>query len=224
MSWTVDDVMTRDPVAVAPDTPFKEIATLLADRHIGSVPVVDAARRPVGLVTEEDLTLKAEPKPAGPYPLEGRSHRLAREKAAAEVAEELMRPPLRLLTPEASISEAARLLHREQAHALLVVDAAGALVGIVTRADILKVFLRSDRELETDVRHEAEHLRKIFPQDSVAVAVEDGVVRLTGKTWMRSACERLAAYAAGVPGVVAVENHLEYTVDDYLLDLAGIYR
>lgn len=224
MSWTVADVMTRDPIAVKPATPFKEIAALLTKHRIGSVPVVDSKRRPIGLVTEEDLALKAEPKPSGPYPLEGRSHRRTREKAAAELAEQLMGPALRLLTPKASVSEAARLLHREQVHALLVVDEYGVLIGIVTRADVLKVFLRSDDEIGAEIQREAEHLREIFADDDVRVTVRDGVVSLDGKTWVRSACNRLAAHAAGVPGVVAVENHLEYAVDDYLVDLAGIYR
>jgi CBS domain-containing protein len=224
MSWTVADVMTRDPFAVKADTHFKEIAALLAKHRIGSVPVVDAKRRPIGLVTEEDLALKAEPRASGPYPLEGREHRVAREKAAAEVAEELMRPPVRLLSPDASVSEAARALHREQVHALLVVDEYGSLVGIFTRADVLKLFLRTDDEIGGDIRREAEHLRQLFPDDKVTVTVRDGVVGLEGKMWVRSACNRLAAHAAGVPGVVAVENHLEYAVDDYLVDLAGIYR
>lgn len=224
MSWTVADVMTRDPFAVKPATPFKEIAALLTKHRIGSVPVIDSMRRPLGLVTEEDLALKAEPKPSGPYPLEAASHRRTREKAAAEIAEQLMGPALKLLTPKASVSEAARLLHREQVHALLVVDDYGVLIGIVTRADVLKVFLRSDDEIAAEIRREADHLREIFPDDDARVTVRDGVVSLDGKTWARSACNRLAAHAAGVPGVVAVENHLEYAIDDYLVDLAGIYR
>lgn len=224
MSWTVAEVMTRDPIAVKPETPFKDIAALLTEHRFGSVPVVDAAGRPVGLVTEEDLALKAEPRPAGPYPLESRTHRETREKAAAALAGELMAPPHRLLGPQASISEAARLLHQQRAHALLVVDEAGRLAGIVTRADVLKVFLRTDAELEADVNREADYLRKLFPKDQVSVRVRDGVVSLEGKTWVRSASERLAAFAAGVPGVVGVDNKLEHTIDDYLVDLAGIYR
>ena len=224
MSWTVADVMTRDPIAVKRETPFKEIAEVLAEHRFGCVPVVDDKRRPLGVVTEEDLALKAEPRAAGPYPLESGAHRSERQKAAAEIAEQLMRPALRVVTPDASISEAARLLHREAQHALLVVDRYGCLAGIVTRADVLKVFLRADAELEGEIRREVDYLRQIFPKDEVTVQVRDGIVVLRGHTWVRSACDRLATFAMRVPGVVSVDNGLEYEVDDYLVELASIYR
>lgn len=224
MSWTVDDVMTRDPVAVREETSFKEIAALLAEHRFGSVPVVDSERRPIGIVTEEDLALKAEPKPSGPYPLESKRHRETRAKAAAAKARELMSPPVRLVTPGASVSEAARILHHDHAHALLVIDQADRLIGIVTRADVLKVFLRPDAELETAIEREIAQLRRAFPDDKVTATVRDGLAVIEGETWVRSACERIAAHAASVPGIVGVDNRVRYRVDDYLLDLATIYR
>jgi CBS-domain-containing membrane protein len=146
MRRRIRDVMTHEVVTVDEHTPFKEITQLLTDCRIGAVPVLDSEARVVGVVSEADLLLKEE-YPQGPptgWLLEGHRRRATRAKATGATAVELMTAPAITIRPDASLAEAARLLHRHQIKRLPVLDPAGPLVGIVSRADLLKVFLCSD--------------------------------------------------------------------------------
>src|ERR1035441_373203 len=88
----VSDVMTRDPITVAPDADFKQIERLLAQHHVGGLPVVDAEGRPLGVVSETDLVLKTEAALAAPAVIGARARR-QRSKAAATTAQGLMTAP-----------------------------------------------------------------------------------------------------------------------------------
>ena len=149
MHSLVKDLMTTPVVTVAPEIPFKEIVACLAEHRVSAVPVVDDSRRVLGVVSEADLLLKEEfPEgPAGGRLFQGRRHRMDRAKAAGDTAVELMTAPAITIGPDATVAEAARLQHRHQIKRLPVVDPAGPLLGIVSRADLLKVFLRADAEI-----------------------------------------------------------------------------
>jgi CBS domain-containing protein len=152
-SSLVRDVMTTEVVTAEPSTPFKEIAARLAQHRISAVPVVDAARRVLGIITEADLLLKQEhPDPKADVSLIWtRRRRRERAKAAAAVAGKLMTAPAATVAPTSTITEAARRMHTAGVKRLPVVDETGRLVGIVSRADLLKVFTRPDEAIRSQI-------------------------------------------------------------------------
>jgi CBS-domain-containing membrane protein len=207
--------MTRDVVTVDEETPFKELTQLLADCHISAMPVLDSDARVVGVVSEADLLLKEE-FPEGPTGrlFEGRRRRATRAKATGDTAVELMTAPAITVGPDASVAEAARRLHRHHIKRLPVIDPAGPLVGIVSRADLLNVFLRSDEAIARDVRHDVLQRALWVDPDTVTVEVHEGVVTLTGRLERRSLIPITVSLVHGVDGVVEVVDRLGFEVDD----------
>jgi CBS domain-containing protein len=208
--------MTTDVCTVGQDAPFKQVAELLTGRRVSALPVLDGQGRIVGIVSEADLLLKEE-FPEGPPDarlFEGRRRRSVRAKATAATAAELMTSPAVTVGPDATVAEAARLLHRHGVKRLPVVDPAGPLLGIVSRADLLKVFLRPDQEIAADVRQEV-LLRSLWVDpDSVGVDVRDGVVTLTGRLERLSQIAIAVSLVHALDGVVEVVDELDYEVDD----------
>jgi CBS-domain-containing membrane protein len=216
MRGRVRDVMTQDVVTVDEHAAFKEVAGLLTERRVSALPVLDADGRVVGVVSEADLMLKEE-FPEGPPEgrwFQGRHRREARAKAAGGTAAELMTSPAVTIGPDASIAKAARLLHRHQIKRLPVLDPAGPLLGIVSRADLLKVFLRSDAEIAAQVRQRVLRRALWVGPDTVGVEVRDGVVTLTGQLERRSLIPILVNLVRGLDGVVGVVDRLSFEFDD----------
>ena len=216
MRRRVRDVMTCDVVTVDEDTPFKEITQLLADCRISAVPVLDSDGRVVGVVSEADLLPKEEyPEgPPGGWLFEGRRRRQTRAKATGDTAVELMTAPAITIAPDASLAEAAWLLHRHQIKRLPVLDPAGPLLGIVSRADLLKVFLRSDDQIAREVRQEVLRRALWVDPDTIDVEVGDGVVTLTGQLERRSLIPITVSLVHGVDGVIEVVDRLGFEFDD----------
>jgi len=211
----VRDVMTTDVVSVTVDTPFKAIVDTLATCRVSAVPVVDAEYKVVGVVSESDLLAKVV---AGGDPRirvgTGRAEKAERRrKSHAETAGELMRSPAVTVRPEASVVHAARVAAIEHVRRLPVVDAHGMLAGIVTRSDLLRVFLRDDRDIR-------EHLETMFAEQfcidtsSVDISVRDGVVTLTGQVERRGLIAPLLDAVRTTAGVIGVHDSLTYRFDD----------
>jgi CBS domain-containing protein len=212
MSWTVAAVMTRDVATVSPGATYKAVAELLHERRVSALPVLDARGRVVGVVSEADLLLKEERPAPGRGALGDPHGDLAR--ATARSAGELMTSPAVTIRPEATLTGAARLMRRRGVKRLPVVDEAGLLVGLVSRADLIRPFLRSDESIAREVREEvAAGMLAIDPAE-LAVTVEDGVVRLEGELETCSLGRILARLAGAVEGVVAVDNRLRWKLDD----------
>ncbi len=215
MKRTVSDVMTRTVVVVNDSAPFKDIVRRMQEFRVSAVPVVDDEQRLVGIVSEADLILKEDSElEEGRRLFEGRHRRLDRSKAAGVVAREVMTTPVITVGPDASLGEAARLMHRRGVKRLPVVNGGGRILGILSRADLLKVFLRGDAEIEQEIREDVIRRTLWIELDTIAVAVRDGVVSLGGQVERRSLIPVLHRLAAAVEGVVGVEEHLTYLVDD----------
>ncbi|WP_446209984.1 CBS domain-containing protein [Micromonospora sp. IBSANI012] len=218
-TWQVGDVMTRDVATVGEETPYRDIVDVLIRRGISAVPVVDGFRRVLGVVSEADLLHKVERagNPDERRVFEGRRRRVAREKADALVAKELMTAPAVTTYPESPLPAAARLMDREDVKRLPVLDDLGRLVGIVTRGDLLRVHLRSDAEIREDVVQEV--LRRVLAvrDGLVTVRVRDGEVTLDGRLDRRSAADLAVRLAGQVSGVVRVVDLMGYDVDDTVL-------
>lgn len=216
MHRTVADVMTRDVVAVRESTPFKEIVWRMRSRDVSALPVLDPDDHVVGVVSEADLLLKEEGLDMEPPPLfERRRRRGERAKAAGKLAQELMTRPAVTVSALAPIPEAARTMHRNGVKRLPVVDDRGRLVGIVSRADLIKVFLRSDEEIHAEAEDTLALPLRVHP-DAVRVSVRNGVVRLEGRVRNRSEIAVTLDLFRRIDGVVAVESELDFEVDDEL--------
>jgi CBS-domain-containing membrane protein len=212
----VRDVMTTEVVTAEPSTPFKEIAARLAQHRISAVPVVDAGRRVLGIVTEADLLLKQEhpdPKPDSSL-IWTRRRRRERAKAAAAVAGKLMTAPAVTVSPTATVTEAARRMHTARVKRLPVVDETGQLLGIVSRGDLLKVFIRPDEAIRNEIIDEVIVGVLMMDPSRFFIDVDDGVVMLEGKAERRSLIPSLVHAVHHVEGVVRVENRLSFDIDD----------
>lgn len=216
MKRTVMDVMTRTVVTIDDSAPFKEIVRLMDEFRVSALPVVDDGRRPIGIVSQADLLWKEEQpeRRTERHLFEGRRRRVEREKAAASVAAQLMTTPVVTIQRDASVAEAARLMNEKRVKRLPVVDADGRIVGIVSRADLLQVFLRPDARIREEVvRSIIQEILSLDPS-VFRVDVAEGRVRLEGTVERRSLISVFVRLVSGVDGVVGVEDHLTWEVDD----------
>ena len=177
----VSDVMTTTVVTVDRITPYQEIDRLLTQHRISGVPVLRMGREVAGVVSEADL-LAAEDERARQARMArslGRRWRLRKQPRVSLTAGALMTAPAITIGPDATIPAAARLMNTHHVRRLPVVDADGKLVGIVSRRDLLSVFLRPDADIIHDVRQVLDELALSDPKD-IIVTVRHGVVTLTG--------------------------------------------
>ena len=151
---TVNDVMTSTVVAVGLEAQFKEIVTAMRQWRVTSVPVLEGEGQVVGVVSEADLLPKEELRDKEPTLIDQKERLTDYAKAGAVTARDLMSSPAVTVLKEATLPEAARLMARHQVKRLPVVDGRGLLKGIVSRADLLKVFLRTDDDLAGEVRRD----------------------------------------------------------------------
>ncbi|WP_432971521.1 CBS domain-containing protein [Dactylosporangium sp. CA-233914] len=214
--WDVADVMTVGAVSVQQDTPFREIVDRLEAHGVNAVPVVDSFERVVGVVSSADLLAKLEF--AGDDDrvrlFEARHTRQARGKAHATAAGELMTAPAVTVTGRTTLPAAARIMESAGLKRLPVVDDLGRLVGMVTRRDLLKVFLRPDRQIRDEILDVAvQGLAGVEPEQ-LRVEVADGVVTLLGQVERASLVPPLVRQIERVDGVVDVVSHLTAALDD----------
>jgi CBS domain-containing protein len=216
MNRTVRDVMTRRVVTARPTTGFKELAQKMTAEQVSALPVVDEEGRPIGIVSEGDLILKEEFAPGRMRPqLFGRRRdRTARTKAEGLDAAKVMTSPVVCVHPTATLAEAARLMHRRGVKRLPVVGDDGRLMGIVSRADLLKVFLRSDAEIHRDALDAIIAILSAGETGRISFDVRDGVVSLKGQVERSSLIAPLVRVVQRVDGVVGVDSRLSYEVDD----------
>ncbi|WP_414170635.1 CBS domain-containing protein [Streptoverticillium reticulum] len=212
---TVDELMTRKVVRVRPDTPFKEIVRELAENDVTAVPVVARDGRVVGVVSEADLMRKAadQPDPFG-RPLVPNLEAWERAKAEGARAEELMSAPPVCARPEWNVVETARLMSVQGVKRLPVVDETDRLVGIISRADILRVFLREDTAIREEIHRDLLQKTLGLTPSAVTAEVSEGQVSLTGTVEARSMIPVIERLCRSVDGVVAVHERLAYTDDD----------
>jgi CBS domain-containing protein len=213
---TVSDVMTNRVHVASPLAPFKYLVRLIEENRVSAIPIVDQKGIPIGIVSESDLLLKErrgelESFADLPHPQE-RSQQ--RAKAKGTVASEVMTSPAITVAASTSLGEAARMMQEKNVRRLVVVDERGAIVGIVSRSDLLQVFLRSDEELRTEITGTLiPALMKSSPE-SVGVDVRLNVVTLSGDVDRKSEAETLTRLTRELDGVVGVVDRLTHKSDD----------
>jgi CBS domain-containing protein len=202
----IKDVMTADIVSVKPSTPLKDVAELLLEYRISGVPVVDELGALVGVVSEADFVAKEagvdERRSSWVSWLTGgtREDRHTETLVAARTAGEAMTSPVVTIGPEHPLSDAARRMTEFRINRLPVTDD-GRLVGIVSRADIVRAYARTDEDLlhaATDALHAVDGLR--------VDGVHDGVVTLSGSVASEALYRAVHRIVLHLDGVVAIDD------------------
>jgi CBS domain-containing protein len=219
--WRVSDVMTAPVITTPERTPVRELVGIMSTHHVSAVPIVGDDNRVVGLVSQADLL----PKVAATGVTGARAaRRRTTAKAAATSAGDLMSTPALSISADASLSAAAKKMQATKVKRLLVTDDSGELLGIVSRADLLRPYTRPDPAIRQDViDHVLRHVLWIDTRQ-VQVHVDAGVVTLTGAVGRRTTAEIAARLAARVPGVVAVIDRIRDTFDDTTLARSRTHR
>src|ERR1700730_12232495 len=188
---TVSDVMTTRVHVTGPLAPFKFLVRLIDENSVSAIPIVDEQGIPIGIVSESDLLIKERRRElTSEYLFHFQKRRQERAKAAGTVAWEIMTSPVITVAFDTTLSQAARTMQERDVRRLVVVDARGRIAGIVSRSDLLQVFLRTDKELGDEIAG------KLIPMvlssaDTVAVEVRWNMVTLTGELDRKSDAEIL---------------------------------
>lgn len=213
---TVADVMTARVHVATPLTPFKFLVRLIEENRISAIPIVDQQGRPVGIVSEADLLLKERRREleTSHDPLHARRHGREKEKAAGSIAGEIMTAPPLTIPAGTSLAEAARFMQQRNVRRLIVVDDRGKIAGIVSRSDLLQVFLRTDAEVLSEIVDDLIPAILMTAERAVAVTVENNVVALKGEVDRKSDADILGRLTCEVDSVVDVINQLTYRWND----------
>jgi len=221
------DVMSTQVVTVTADTPVRDVANLMLSQHVSGVPVVGLDGRLRGIVSEGDLMRRVEAgtdrrqrswwlRLVGDETAEARDY----VKTHGATARDVMTTPVTTIDSETDLSEVALLLEKNRIKRAPVVQD-GKLVGLVSRADLLRGLASSSGGLEapqagdrdkrdTLVKHIAE--QPWASSAMVNVTVDDGVVHLWGVYDSEEQHEALLVAARNVAGDSAVEDHLSYSL------------
>ncbi|MEV0173596.1 CBS domain-containing protein [Streptomyces sp. NPDC050803] len=217
----VGSVMTTEVVRAEYGTPFKEVARLLGDHRISGLPVVDEDEQVIGVISETDLLVRQaetpdpfEPRKRSWFAGLTREGRTRAAKAKARTAGQLMTEPPVTVHADDTIVEAARTMAQHHIERLPVLDEENRLVGIVTRRDLLQVFLRPDAEIRAEVIDEVLVRSLWLSPRAVDVSVTEGVVTLSGQMERKSETEIAVSMTRQTDGVVAVVDRLTHRLDD----------
>jgi CBS domain-containing protein len=209
----VQDVMTTPVRTVRPSVSLKEVASILTEHGISGLPVVDDGEALLGVISEGDILFKEGGATArrgalgwllDPYGAE------AQLKLAARTAVEAMTAPAVTIGPKQTVAQAARMMIDEGVNRLPVVDDSGTLIGIVTRADLVRAFIRSDTAIAEEIREDVVLRTLWIVPDTLAVRVDHGEVELAGTVETKDDAELLERFTSRVPGVVSVESKLHW--------------
>lgn len=217
----IKELMTPDPVVVPPDMKVQALVRLLADRHLSGVFVVDAAGAPLGVVTEADLVRRLAPQDEEGLGWLARlavdADRAARRYARVHgrCARDVMSPTLVSVHEDAPAGEAAQLMRDRRIRRVAVLRD-GRLVGVVSRADLLKAVVAQPDRLGTE-SDDAQIRRTIVAEmrrqpwadtELTAVTVSGGVVTFEGYCRSDKVRRALRVLAERVDGVRRVEDRL----------------
>ncbi len=225
------DVMTTNVITVGPDTSVQEVARILSERGISGVPVVDGDNRLIGILSEGDLLHRVETgterRPARTgrrrswwLDTIGSDEELARDyvKSHGRTAKDVMTPEVISVSDTTELAEIATLLETKRIKRVPVVKD-GKLVGIVSRANLVRALAAAGSQLTTDTAVDDRTMREKLLAElkgqewvhtwAADIIVRDRIVHL----WVsddRRPEERQAMRVAAenIPGVQGVEEHL----------------
>jgi CBS domain-containing protein len=203
MSWVVDDVMTRDVVTVDPGASYEQCVGLVRMHGVGALPVV-SQNKVVGIVSLTDLVFK------GHRPSARERYEPAKTPTNGGLtAATLMTSRLVTVFPDTPLSAAVREMFQHGVNRLPVVDRERRLVGILSRSDVLRMFLRSDVSIRREVQSTVVGDMPFIGRGNIFANVHDGVVTLDGEVEPGTLTGVLLRLVASVPGVMGVKSHLK---------------
>ena len=207
----IEALMTKDVVTVSPDTPIKNVAALLDAKRISGVPVCDQDSNVLGVISEADIIRKEQglaPEVHGAARWFSRLFDRELDKIEARTVRQAMTAPALTIRPFDPVSKAARLMVEHRINRLPVaVD--GRLVGIVTRADLVRAFHRTDDEIADQIRDEVFVRALWLGPEELDLTVKDGVVSIRGTVDTESDARVVEHLVRSIPGVVDVTAELE---------------
>jgi len=212
----VRDVMSSPVVTVPPEAPVKAVAEVLLRNRVSAVPVVDGHGHVLGVVSEADLLVKELAMGSGTHLpwFEGCHVPEVRRRREATTAAGLMSAPVISVHPDTTLRQAAKTMCEKRIKRLPVL-AGGWLVGIVSRADVLRVYLLPDEQL----RRRAErllHWTLGAGGANLNVTVQEGVLGVSGEVPTHSEADLVARLLSRLEGVVGVQLQVTWRFDDHL--------
>lgn len=183
----IKDVMTSPAITVREDTALREVAAMLVAHRVSGLPVVDSTGALVGVISEADIVRNERGKSTG--------ERFARDAMSA---------PVWTIEPHRLVAEAARLMLDHGVNRLPVLSG-DELIGIVTRADLVRAFVRPDIEIAEEIRGNAALLAHGLDPNGLVIRVRDGEVKI-GPVPSPDDSELVEHVVQAVPGVVSADS------------------
>jgi len=209
MNATVKDVMTTRVIWVKKGATFREMAIALREHRVSAFPVVDDDGKVIGVVSEADM-LNKEALSDEPGKIAGILHHRDQAKARGVTAGDLMTTAVVAVRPDDTVEHAARLMYDRRVKRLPVTDAAGHLAGIISRADVLSVFDRTDEAIRKEITDEVLLGEFLTDPLTFSVTVKDGIVTLAGRPETSETGHEIVRRVRHLQGVVAVRDRLDY--------------
>jgi len=208
MKTAVKDVMTTRVIWVKPGATFRGMAVALRENRVSAFPVIDDDGKLVGVVSEADMLTKEAL--ADPGVLGGLLHHRDQAKARGVTAGDLMTAPVVTVAPEDTVEHAARLMYTHKVKRLPVTDANGHLAGIISRADVLAIFDRTDEDIRGEIADDVIAGEFLVDPRTLGLAVRDGIVTLSGTPENSQVGRDILRRVRHVQGVVAVRDRFHY--------------
>jgi CBS domain-containing protein len=205
--WQVGDVMTTKVVSVTRHASYKQIAQRLHEHQLTALPVLTPEGRVAGVVSEADLLRKQERRQRTGRRPGWQLHPATRAKTEARTAAGLMTSPAVTTGRDALLGTAAKLMSQHHVKRLPVVDDDGKLIGIVSRADLLRVFLRPDSDIAAEATAVLTDILLADPAE-IRVSARDGVVTLAGRLASQEQIGAAVRLVGNIDGVVGVTSEL----------------
>jgi CBS domain-containing protein len=223
MKSTVKDVMSTHVIAVRQDASYKDMAAMLRAQRVSAFPVLDDHNKVIGVVSESDLLTKAALEGTVPGMTPSMMSQRERARASAVTAADLMTTPAVTIGPDEPVAQAARLMYSRRVKRLPVTSDDGALIGIVSRADVLSVYSRPDADIQHEIIQDLILGMFLFDPARVTVGVTDGIVTIEGTAGSTVVGRDVIEAARHVEGVVAVRDRLGYPKDGHDLARACLF-
>jgi len=210
MSSTVKDVMSTHVIAVRRSAQYKEMAAMLRSQRVSAFPVIDEDNKVIGVVSETDLLTKEALEGSVPRTVQGLTRQRVRSQVDGVTAADLMTKPAVTISPDQTVTDAARLMYNRRVKRLPVVSGDGTLIGIVTRSDVLSVYSKPDAQIQDEISKDL--IVGVFLCDPArfTVTVKDGIVTVEGTPETTQVGLDIIDAVRHMEGVVAVRDRLTY--------------